>query len=83
MRVAADGFAAVSPVPEPGTYALMLAGVALVGGAAARRRARGALSAQDTCWVQNKIKLAIQKRRTFRSMLCLYMRQAQLGGDGV
>jgi len=30
----------VSPIPEPETYALMLAGLALVGVAARRRRAR-------------------------------------------
>ncbi len=45
MRVMAEGFATVSPVPEPSTYALMFAGLAVVGGAAARKRARGALAA--------------------------------------
>ncbi len=37
-------FSTISPVPEPSTYALMLAGLAVVGGAAARRRSRGARS---------------------------------------
>ena len=30
----------VTPVPEPGTYALMLGGLALLGGVARRRKAR-------------------------------------------
>jgi hypothetical protein len=40
LRLMADGFTSVSPVPEPSTYALMLAGLALVGGLAARKRGR-------------------------------------------
>jgi hypothetical protein len=35
-----DASVSVSPVPEPETYALMLAGLALVGAAARRRRVR-------------------------------------------
>jgi PEP-CTERM motif len=35
------GFYEVSPVPEPETYALMLAGLGIVGFVAARRRAQG------------------------------------------
>jgi hypothetical protein len=35
-----DASVSVSPIPEPETYALMLAGLALVGAAARRRRAR-------------------------------------------
>lgn len=38
-------FAAISPVPEPSSFALMLAGLALVGGVQAQRRKRGGVAA--------------------------------------
>ena len=40
-RIHLDGITAVSPVPEPSEIALMLGGLALVGGVARRRNARG------------------------------------------
>ena len=48
QRVASDQLGFSAPVPEPETYALMLAGLGLVGWAAARRRVRPAAGARPS-----------------------------------